>query len=1307
MIKITLDDREIFAKESQTILQVCQENGIPIPTLCHDEQLTPAGVCLVCVVDVKDYGLVTSCNTRVADGIVIETGNDRVISARRKVLELMLQEHYGDCIAPCQATCPAGQDVQGYNTLIAKGLYKEALELIMETNPLPSVCGRVCIRPCESECRRNLLDQPIAIASLKRFAADYVAASGEQLDIELSPATGSRVAVIGGGPGGLSAAYYLRKMGHAVTLFDAAPKLGGTLRYGIPDYRLPQDILDRDIANIISLGIEVKTLCALDSSKQASKFSIDEHNAQTAHVLGNHCTLAGLLDNGFDAVFLATGALLGYDMRVEGEQLEGVLRGVDFLNAVAKGEPPQIGAKVAVIGGGNTAIDASRTALRLGAKEVTIVYRRSRDEMPATDWEIEEAEEEGVKIHYLAAPTKVLGDDGKVNGMVCIKMALGEPDASGRRSPVPIEGSEFVLDVDNVIAAIGQGPDVSFITEASGIKTSRDRIVADSETQLTDRPGFFAGGDAVTGAASAIAAIAAGRRAARSIDQYLHGEKVKAAEKQFNSDKGELDEIDQNDFADILREPKVKMPMLEPDIRRRNFEEIELGYSEDQARKEAERCLQCGCKAVDICKLRKLATEYGVEETITQNSFRRYLIDDSHPFIVRDPNKCISCTLCLRVCRDVQGVGRTVVYNLSDNVAAPPFSLSLLDANCESCGQCLERCPVGALTSRMALRPEHDVKTICSYCGVGCGIYLGVRGNAVVNVRGDFDNPINQSNLCVKGRFGYDFINSPERLTSPLIKREGKFVKATWDEALELIASKFVSYKGDHFAMLASARCTNEENYVMQKFARGVMGTNNIDNYASLWHAPTIAGLTTSFGSGAMTNSINEIGEANCILSIGSNTTVSHPIIGLEIKKAVRNGATLIVASPGRIDLCRFADLCIQHNPGTEVALLMGMMRVIVDEGLSDTAFIKERCENFDAFKESLKNFDIDTVSSITGVASEKIIEAARVYATNKPSSILYALDITQRAHGIDNVMAIANLAMLTGNIGKPSTGVNPLRGQNNAQGTCDMGALPDVYTGYQRVSDADIQRKFEQAWGVSLSDKPGLTLTEMFDAAIEEKVKAMYLIGENPVLSDPNSNHVRKPHQRQRLMVTEALEKLEFLVVQDLFLTETAQYADVVLPGATFAEKDGTFTNTERRVQRIRKAIEPVGDAKPDWWIVCEIAKKMNTKGFAFKHPIEIMAEIASLTPSYGGISYDRIEEPGLQWPCPTKEHPGTPMLHTAQFSRGKGQFVPLEYKPSAELPDAEGPLLLKAEHSLYHYHTGNITRKMEKVAQYSIVDL
>ena len=447
-----------------------------------------------------------------------------------------------------------------------------------------------------------------------------------------------------------------------------------------------------------------------------------------------------------------------------------------------------------------------------------------------------------------------------------------------------------------------------------------------------------------------------------------------------------------------------------------------------------------------------------------------------------------------------------------------------------------------------------------------------------------------------------------------------------------------------------------------------------------------MAGLVTTLGSGAMTNSVHEIRDAGCILAIGTNTTEGHPVIGLEIKKAVDKGAKLIVANPREIDLVRWADLWLRHNPGTDVALLMGMMNVIVDEGLLDSTFIEERCENFDTFKESLKDFDLDTVERITGVPKNQIVEAALIYATNKPSTLLYAMGITQHSHGTDNVIATANLAMLTGNIGKPSTGVNPLRGQNNVQGACDLGALPNVYPGYQAVADPTIREKFETAWGCSLNPSPGLTLTDMFEAISKGQIKAVYLIGENPVLSDPDINHIK-----------ESIKALEFLVVQDFFLSETAQMADVVLPTATFAEKDGTFTNTERRVQRVRKAIEPVGDSKPDWWITCQIAQRMSAKGFEFETPSQIMDEIASLTPSYGGISYNRLENGGLQWPCPTQEHPGTPILHTERFARGKGHFVPLEYKPPKELPDDEYPLILTTGRSLFHFHTGTMTRKVK----------
>jgi len=446
-----------------------------------------------------------------------------------------------------------------------------------------------------------------------------------------------------------------------------------------------------------------------------------------------------------------------------------------------------------------------------------------------------------------------------------------------------------------------------------------------------------------------------------------------------------------------------------------------------------------------------------------------------------------------------------------------------------------------------------------------------------------------------------------------------------------------------------------------------------------------VAGLATSFGSGAMTNSISEIKDAACILVIGSNTSTGHPVIALEIKKAVRNGGRLIVANPREIELCRHADVWLRHIPGSDVALLMGMMKIILDEGLADIGFVSEYCDNFDAFKESLNDFDLDFVEKATGVPRDTVIEAARLFATCKPATIIYAMGITQHSHGTDNVLAVANLAMLTGNIGKPSTGVNPLRGQNNVQGACDMGALPNVYTGYQRVDNPDIQKKFEIAWRNDLSPTPGLTLTEMFDAAYEGKIKALYIMGENPVLSDADANHTKK-----------ALKNLEFLIVQDMFLTETAQLADVVLPAVSFAEKDGTFTNTERRVQRVRKATEPVGDSKPDWWIICQLARKMCDKDFDFENPSEVMEEIARLTPSYGGITYQRLDEGGIQWPCPTKDHPGTSILHVGRFVRGLGKFTPLQYRPPAELPDKEYPLVLTTGRNLYHYHTGTMTRKV-----------
>ena len=807
-VKLVINGRELFANSSQTIFEACKENGIAIPTLCsttHQKLQTP---CWVSAVDVQGSGVVTACSTPVADGMIIQTNNAKAITARKQCLESLLSDHYGDCIGPCQLACPAGIDAPGYIALIKRGAYKEAVELIKESLPLPGTIGRVCPHPCEKACRRNIIDQPIAICSLKRFAADQDLFNSNRFSPALKPKSGFKVAIVGAGPSGLSAAYYLAIEGHEVTIFEALPEQGGMLRYGIPAYRLPKDFLDLEISTITDLGVVIRTNRAL----------------------GKDFTIDSLFKDGFNTILLAIGAHQSQKMEVEGEDLPGVLPGIGFLRAVTMGEQVTIGDKVAVIGGGNTAIDAARTSLRLGAKEVTIVYRRSRAEMPASEWEIEEAEEEGVKIHFMAAPVRVIAENSRASSIECITMALGEPDASGRPRPKPIPGSEFTIKIDSIIAAIGQRPDLVSLTKEKDVKTERGNIVV--ANYMTGIKGVFASGDCITGAATAVEAIAGGKKAALAIDHYLNGKELPPAQEPFNVSKGKLNEINPIEFTHIEHQPRQKMPKLGPNERRTIFEEIELGFSEATAKQETERCLECGCKAAYYCSLRELAAEYKVSAPSVKRNRFHYLLDKAHPIIERDPNKCISCGQCAQICEEVMGIGAITVGHRVGPYKG--YGSSLQGPTCVSCGQCVSICPVGALVSKDGLCPEYEVKTICSYCGVGCGIILGVRQGIIVNTRGDVDNPVNKGRLCVKGRFGYHYVNHPERLKSPLIKRNGKFIEATWDEALGLVASKLANYRGDQFAFITSAKCTNEENYLAQKFTRAVMETNNIDHCARL-----------------------------------------------------------------------------------------------------------------------------------------------------------------------------------------------------------------------------------------------------------------------------------------------------------------------------------------------------------------------------------------------------------------------------------------------------------------------------------------
>ncbi|NOZ86681.1 MAG: formate dehydrogenase subunit alpha [Deltaproteobacteria bacterium] len=700
-------------------------------------------------------------------------------------------------------------------------------------------------------------------------------------------------------------------------------------------------------------------------------------------------------------------------------------------------------------------------------------------------------------------------------------------------------------------------------------------------------------------------------------------------------------------------------------------------------------CLSCPANLE--CELQALTKKLGVREHGLIHLDRQATLDESHPVFIRDMKRCILCAKCVRTCNEVVGAGAIGLINRGHRAEPAPFlGTGIKFSNCESCGECVEHCPTGALYYREpGPEPDYEVSTICPYCGTGCGLVLGVNKGKVIRAKGDPDNPINQGHLCVKGRFGsYEFVNHPDRLKTPLVRKDGELVEASWDEALDLVVQRFKESKGDKFAALASAKEPNEDNYIMQKFARAVMKTNSVDHCARLCHASTVAGLAASFGSGAMTNSIEDMEQAEVVLVTGSNTTENHPIIGNRLRHAIDKGTKLILFDPRDIPLAGKAVIWCRQRPGTDVAWINGLMHVIIEEGLADLDYVRERCEGFEAVEELVKSYTPERVSKITGVPAQDLVEAAKLYASGKPATIIYSMGITQHTTGTDNVKSLANLAMLCGNMGKPGGGVNPLRGQNNVQGACDVGGLPNVYSGYQKVTDPAARKKFEEAWHTDLPAEAGLTITEILEAAEKGEVKALYIMGENPMLSDPDVTHVEK-----------ALKATEFLVVQDIFLTETARLADVVLPAVTFAERDGTFTNTERRVQRLHQVIPPLSGCRKDWEIICDIATRMGYP-MSYESESEIQDEIAELTPSYGGITYDRLDRGDqLAWPCPTKDHPGTPILHTKKFTRGKGKFFAIEYISADELPDKDFPMVLTTGRILEHFHTGTMTRKSKSL--------
>lgn len=697
-------------------------------------------------------------------------------------------------------------------------------------------------------------------------------------------------------------------------------------------------------------------------------------------------------------------------------------------------------------------------------------------------------------------------------------------------------------------------------------------------------------------------------------------------------------------------------------------------------------------------ELQKLAQAHRVTSVRYPAGAKRAPIrDESNPFFMFDNARCISCARCVRACDEIQPafalsmVGSGFAMRPAWGRGGLSGSSDIASSTCVSCGACVKECPTGALAEKTVSSqgpPATLVRTTCAYCGVGCAFDAGVRdGNVVQMVPAD-DGPSNSGHACLKGRFGWTYVNAPDRLRTPLLRSGGTWKPLSWAEALDCIAGELTrittQYGPDALATISSSRGTNEENYLFGKFMRCVIGTNHIDNCARVCHSATVSGMMETLGASAATNSIKDFDLAKLILVVGANPTESHPVLGARIIQAHRRGIPLIVIDPRRTELARLADLHLQLEPGTNVALLNGMGHVIVEEGLIDRTFTSERTQGLEEWVNAVADYPPEKTERITGVPARLIREAGRRFASSGASLSVHGLGVTEHRWGSHGVMSLVNLALATGNIGKPGTGINPLRGQNNVQGASDVGCLPTYFAGYQPLDDPGLATLHQRITGRPLPAKRGMKTPDMWDAAIAGRLKALWIIGYDVAQTDPN---LKKVHQ--------ALRNVEFLVVQDLFMSETAKLASLVLPAASFLEKDGTFTNLERRIQRIRKAVDPPDGILPEWQVVCEVSARMGYP-MTYTHPSQIMDEIAKLTPMLAGVSYDRLDHhAGLQWPVLSPTHAGTELMHQKEFPKGKAHFVAVDYLPPGETASQYYPFILTTGRILQHYNCGAQTRR------------
>jgi formate dehydrogenase major subunit len=1183
-IKVIVNDKEIYTTKGKTILEVVNEFKLDsIPTLCHDERIEPYGSCFLCVVEVEGLNkLVPSCTTPVNDNMIIRTNSEKIKESRKTALELLLSNHYADCIGPCINNCPASVDAQGYIALISMGKYEEALKLIKQNNPLPLSIGRVCVRNCEDGCRRCLIDEPIAVNFLKRFVADIDQTKWKpQLEIK----KGKKVAVIGGGPAGLTCTYYLLLKGYEVTLFEKLPELGGMLRYGIPEYRLPKKILDAEIKWIIDLGAEVKTGTAM----------------------GKNFTLKSLKEQGFEAIFLSVGAHKSSAMRLEGEDsIENVFSGIDFLREQEIGGKSKLTGTVIVVGGGNTAIDAARTSLRCGAGKVIIVYRRSLNEMPAHPSEIEDAQREGVEIMFLTNPKSIYAEDGVLKSIECLKMKLEEASPGERPKPVPVEGSEFYVDCDYLISAIGQQVDMSFIKQDAECKTEKwGTVIVNERTFETSIPGVFSGGDLVSGPLTAVNAIGHGKKAAKAIDTYLQTGFALNGNKKFYSFKHNLANIAISEYSNFSKLKRARMPALSLSERKNNFIEVELGMTKDQVASEATRCLECGCSEYYDCKLRQYADDFQIDITNFIGEVRKFKADRTHPFIAIDPNKCINCGKCVRTCTEILKVSALGFVNRGFRaVVKPAMEKPLMETNCIVCGNCIDVCPTGALSEKYPFKvvgtlAKTNQVSICSFCSLGCKINYKIIDHDLFYVSNSTPEILQSRNngyLCVKGKFGHRFLMDKNKIETALILTGTKFEKTETNHALTYGSQKIMEliakYGNDAVAVFASPKLSNEELYLIQKFARVGIKTNNISSFTNIELENEISGLDDLIGLTCSNTTIYDFEKADVIIAVNANLSDENLILELKIKQSQKNGAKLVLINSSECRLSKIADLWIDTKKGTNTILLSGLINEVIDNKASDFLKLKER----------ISLFDHEMVTDLTEISQNKLLELLNIIKKTDANIIfIYNLD-SYKEKSKDDIKAIGNFLSVTNRLDKPGNGLFLLRDYSNSTGMVDMGVTPKYLPGYVKHHENDLIDRIGKIWKSDIKNvfRP-VSLLEQFH---KNKIKAVIVFGEDPCFDKDNLKY---------------FSGVEFVMAFESFQTATTSSAQVVIPLGTCIEQSGTITSCDTQIQEIKQIIT-VGHIKQNWEVIMHFANLFDTQWNYQSHK-DIYQEIKEINRFYANM--------------------------------------------------------------------------------------